>query len=274
MFDDPAITLPDGRGAGNPHIMHNALAAWALQAEVISALTRKGKAPLIWKAFSFPDGRDWMEKYFRKDQFHSDFSFDPIPKGELARKFLDGIRDHILRFEETEFDDINRAADLVAAEVNSGVLVPTAAIGHMPWTYIGYGFDQRWTTLLNFHGNDAKQMQKFSDSVKDGGMVVVLGYCGLHAPAADKLRTHNQRTIMITTPNQVEEYRIPRDLHLEVYIDMGYAFGDAMIEIPNYPIKLLPPSGIMQLVAYEMLSAEVLARLDSKAVGNETPSAR
>ena len=42
---------------------------------------------------------------------------------------------------------------------------------------------------------------------------------------------------------------------------MGWEFGDACVTIKGYPIKLFPPSGVMQLVAYEAVNVEVLARL-------------
>ena len=42
-------------------------------------------------------------------------------------------------------------------------------------------------------------------------------------------------------------------------VDMGYAHGDACVWLDGYPIPILPPSGVMQVAAYECLSAEVLA---------------
>ena len=44
-------------------------------------------------------------------------------------------------------------------------------------------------------------------------------------------------------------------------IDMQWKYGDAAIPIENYPIKILPASGVMQVVAYEAINTEVLARL-------------
>ena len=44
-------------------------------------------------------------------------------------------------------------------------------------------------------------------------------------------------------------------------INMGWQYGDAMITIPGYPVKMIPPSGMMQVVAYENINVETLARL-------------
>ena len=46
---------------------------------------------------------------------------------------------------------------------------------------------------------------------------------------------------------------------LAASIDMGYAFGDACVAIDGYPLRVLPPSGVMQIAAYEAINVEVLA---------------
>ena len=46
---------------------------------------------------------------------------------------------------------------------------------------------------------------------------------------------------------------------------MGWTYGDAVVPIANYPIRILPPSGIMQIVAYQTINAEVMARLPNTA---------
>lgn len=55
------------------------------------------------------------------------------------------------------------------------------------------------------------------------------------------------------------EFQMPNDLLN--FIDMGFEFGDACVRLPNYPIRVLPPSGVMQIVAYETVNAEVLSRI-------------
>jgi hypothetical protein len=43
---------------------------------------------------------------------------------------------------------------------------------------------------------------------------------------------------------------------------MGYAHGDACVSIPGYPIPILPPSGVLQVAAYESISTGAVARID------------
>ena len=41
---------------------------------------------------------------------------------------------------------------------------------------------------------------------------------------------------------------------------VGFTFGDACVSLDGCPISILPPSGVMQVAAYESINAEVHAR--------------
>ena len=71
------------------------------------------------------------------------------------------------------------------------------------------------------------------------------------------------KPVLPTSP----EFQPPTDF--PVTIDMGYAFGDACVKIDGYPLKLFPPSGIMQVIAYESINVEVLSRLASAKKANK-----
>jgi len=73
----------------------------------------------------------------------------------------------------------------------------------------------------------------------------------------------NHHVLHITAENPRPESQPPTNF--PVNIDMGYAFGDACVKIDGYPLKLFPPSGIMQVVAYESINVEVLSRLTGAA---------
>ena len=43
------------------------------------------------------------------------------------------------------------------------------------------------------------------------------------------------------------------------WTDLGFAFGDACVTIDGYPIRVLPPSGVVQLAAFGAIDAEMRA---------------
>jgi len=255
--DDRVVTLLDLNRGGRANLLVNMLNGWAFTGELVSALTRKGKMPLMWKAWMTVDGREWSDKYFGKTQFHDDFTIAPIAAGTLGKAFLTEMRANVRRF-ETELPKVVQAAELVVAELAAGRKTIVATQGHAPWTYVGRSEDARWGTLFDIEGSVPAQVEGYAKS-PEGALVLRLGYSGLGAETAKLFSDKKQRVILISTPSPRPEMQPPADL--VSFIDMGYAYGDAVVPIENYPIKILPPSGIMQIVAFEAVNVEVLNRL-------------
>ena len=54
----------------------------------------------------------------------------------------------------------------------------------------------------------------------------------------------------------------PAILTDEVYIDQHWAFGDAVVEVPGYDVKILPTSGVISEAVLWMVCAEAFAAPD------------
>ena len=50
------------------------------------------------------------------------------------------------------------------------------------------------------------------------------------------------------------------EVQRELSADLGFTFGDACVSLDGYPIPIPPPSGAMQIAAYEAINANVLWR--------------
>ncbi|MCX7705492.1 MAG: hypothetical protein N2115_04455 [bacterium] len=264
-IDDRCVMLPDGSKAGRTNHLINALNAWALMAEIFSAITRNGHTPAMWKSYAYKDGPEWGNQYLFKKQFMDEYPVRPIPEGELAERFLDGIRYHVRKFQNTQIQNIEKAVDLIIKEVRKGKKIPIASMGHMPWTYVGKYEDSRWAVNVDLHTNVTHQVEKYIQSTPDNALIVRLGYTGMDPESKEIFKRKKQRVILISAENDEENqpgWGIPDDI--AVYIDMGYRFGDACVWVEGLPIRILPPSGIMQIVAYECLNVEVLSQILSQ----------
>ena len=103
----------------------------------------------------------------------------------------------------------------------------------------------------------------------DGALVLHVGYFGTDAKALEVFSSKQQRVMYISADTERAGETslltgfviraVPEDAL--VYINMGIAFGDASIELEGYPHRILPPSGVMQLVAYQCVNVEVLNRM-------------
>jgi uncharacterized phosphosugar-binding protein len=106
----------------------------------------------------------------------------------------------------------------------------------------------------------AGRLKQYQELTADEALVLRVGYSGLEPKLAELLRQKRQRVMLIASDHDRRpEYKAPADM-LAV-IDMGWDFGDACVAIDGYPIKVFPPSGVMQIVAYESVNVEVLRRL-------------
>ena len=233
--------------------------------ETIAALTRHGKMPTMAKSFSYADGREWWDKYFRKQQFHDDFQVPPIPAGKLGRAYVNQIRGLLQKYGRTQLPVVNQDADRIVEELEKGRKTVVAYTGHMTWAFAGKAEAEAWANPADLEGS----ANRYIKTTPDGALVLRLGYSGDHRDDEAALKQKHQRVMLICAENPRPEWQLPQDL-LSV-IDMGWAFGDACVSIPGYPIRILPPSGVMQLVSYETVNVEVLARIH-RGDGHPSPA--
>lgn len=260
--DDRVVALPDGTRAGRGNFVANSLNGWALMAETVAALTRAGKMPTMWKSYSYPDGRAWGDKYLFKQQFHDEFTVPPVKAGVLGKAFLDEIRANFHSFETKQGAHVSQAVREIVAESKAGRKTVVASMGHAPWTYVGFYEDAKWGFNADLHDNNDDQINRYNANTPEGALVLRLGYSGMSQKEHDIFAAKKQRVLLISTPNPNEDAKIPADIPL--LIDMEWAYGDATVSLEGYPIKLFPPSGIMQDVAYESVNVAVLGQLAGK----------
>ena len=258
--DDRVVKLPDGTRAGRSIHMINALNGWVFIAELVSALTRQGKMPAMYKSYSFADGVEWGNRYYHKKQFHDDYSIAPIAAGDLGRAYLGAIRELIGKIRATQMPAMEQAAELLYNEVKDGKKALVLPMGHMPYTYVGAFEDARWAEAMDFEtvGQEAALLA----AKPEGRLALRLGYFGEAPDLKAILERQKMRLIYVSSDNPREGRKIPEERMLN--IDTGMEFGDACVSIKDYPIKLFAPSGIIQIVVYEAINTEILTRLTKK----------
>lgn len=259
--DDRVVTFQNGFRAGHANMVSDTINAWALMGEVIAALTRDGKMPPIAKSYSYEDGRDWWNKYFQKQLFQDDCKVAALPAGQLGRAYVNHIRELLQTYKSTQLPAVRQTADLIAAEYRKGNKTVVAEISHMVWAVTATEEAAEWAipSIETVYAHLPEQWDTYYKATADGALVLRLGYSGFHRDEQAVFKKKNQRVMLIAAENPRPEWQLPADLL--TYINMGWAFGDACVEIPGYPINALPPSGVMQVVAYETVNVEVLARL-------------
>lgn len=258
IIDGRAVVLPDGTRAGRGNTLVNALDGWVFIAELVAALTRHGKMPTMWKSYFTEDGVEWGDRYFRKKQFHDEYAVAPIAAGALASAYLAQMRLFIDKFRQQQLAAVDAAVDAFYPQVKAGKKVLVLTYGHMPSGYVGYYEDARWMKLVDFQ-IVAQKAALQAEKPAEGQPVLRLGYYGEKPELRAALREQKLKFIYISAATPRADWQVPEERLLN--IDMGIPYGDACVPIPGYPIAILPPSGIMQIVAYEAVNVEMLARL-------------
>lgn len=260
--DDCAVKISDTLRAGHLNHVANSLYGWMVMAETTAALTRQGKMPAMWKSYSYPDGREWGNRYLFKKQFHDEFSIPKYPPKVLALDYINRIRYLIRRVKIEEIGNIQRAAELIAAESKQGRKTVVAWAGHMPEGYIERVGDSQWAQALQFHPFLEGQRNDFRAHAADGALVLRLGYHGIDPEAKALFKEKKNRFICLAGENLDPAWAMPKDSL--VNINLFWAFGDACVTIEGFPFPVYAPSGILQAAAYSAICAEVAARLPEK----------
>ena len=267
--DDRIVELVDGSRVGRGNMLLDMLYGWAFIAEFIAASTREGNMPPVWQAYLYDEGVDWGNRYLGKMQYHTDYDIAPIETGGLTVKFFEHIKGLATKFERQQMPNVRKATALIMAEHRQGRKTICTPMGHAPWTYVAEYEDKAWGQISNLHTNNKGQVHGHMQNTPDGALVLRVGYFGTDSKALEIFAEKQQRVIFISTgTTRGGDSQASSGLHIRdvpadaaAYIDMGLAYGDASVTIDGYPIKVLPPSGIMQLVAYECVNVEVLAAI-------------
>ena len=254
--DDRAVELSGGGRIGKTEHFTNAVNGWLFTAEFVAALTRRGKMPPMYRSFMAEDGRAWADGYAGKMQFHDDLTVPPVAAGVLGRRYLERIGYMVARMKNTELAKLRTIAERIAAELREGRKTVVASVGHMVMNYVGRFDDSLWATNHEVSPGADAQLKSY-EATPDGALVLRLDANGLHHSIHELFQRKQQRVMLITSENPRTEAAIPPGYDLRV--DPGIPFGDACVWLEGYPIPILPPSGVMQIAAYESINVEVHA---------------
>ena len=101
-----------------------------------------------------------------------------------------------------------------------------------------------------------REPDKLADLVKPGDLILYVGY---YEPWGPWVETAHELGAKIVTVVSGTPERRAEDMGADINIDGCWAYGDAVVDVPGYDIRVLPPSGVVASAAYSMLMAEFAA---------------
>ncbi len=228
-----------------------AASLWTFTAEVIGALTRQGKLPPMYQSVLVPGGRERNAEHLKLKWEPQ--APPPLRPGLPGRTYLARLANCWRTLEATQLDGFAEAGQMAAAAVRAGHTAWYGSLGHLPPELPGQTGDPGVLKPLKMNSPD-----KLGDFVKPGDVILYVGYYEPYGPWVERAHALGAKivTVVSGTPERAAE-NMGADLNL-----CGcWPFGDALLDIPGYDIRVLPPSGVIQAAAYWMLVAETAEAL-------------
>jgi hypothetical protein len=233
---DTRLRTPGGTVYGDYAAMATAVHMWAFTAELIAACTRQGRMPGIWPSGTIPHYEVWEKKY-EKIRFHDDFTIKPIEPGALGRQYLKILRGQLEAVPNSAEQVRAAARMLTAVPADKAVYVMIeshllAGEAYLPaalpnWLVVQRGW--RW--------------QRAAATVENGDGILWLGY--LDWPDREVRRAVQRQNVIAAVSVHGPDADAAKTDQV-VWIPAPWKYPDAVVEIPGYPLKACPTSGIIQ----------------------------
>ncbi len=244
----PAVPLKGGTRIGSTAALFDVTALWTATGEIVGAMTRKGKMPVMYQSVVVPGGRDRNGKYnARKDgvkpRFHDDLSVPPQPEGKLGRAYLETIRRQVSGLRGLVLDQLSAAAALMAERLRAGGAVYVQTVSHFTEFEVRSTRVPAWACAATPPPKPAE----LAAAMRPGDLYFELGYVDLREPYIEAVRHAKGSSVVALCHSSVA----PLDgLQPEILIDSQWVYGDAGVLLPGYDIQILPTSGVLQTAIF------------------------
>jgi len=221
--------------------------AWAFSGEVISAATRKHKTLATYASDWEPNGHEW-DASVKGHNLHPTISVPPIPARRIGREYLRTCRGFLAGFLADEPPAVRRAGRQMAACLARGGTVWATVDGHI---HARGDVVPRQLTGVVMTGRSFGwwPVRQYPPA---GDLVLQMGYLRYPGRTVDSVLRRGAEAVVVAVddgPNRPGLTNIRG--HWKNY--------DTIIELPNYPIRVLAASGTVQTPQWYALMAETLA---------------
>ena len=240
----------------------NVINMWVFTSELVASLTRQGKMPAVWQSMFVP-GSGVRNTPLGEFMFHPGMEIEPIEAEILGRQYITVVQSYLEKIKMNELEKFHKAGKMCAETVSGGGKIILSVIGHfMPSQHRMPGFPDIFTVRVN-----EAAVGPVEGILEKGDVWLHAGYSYYPENELTSLRKIGAQSICVFTPGppyigEGNPVAIDRDL-MDIYIDPYWKHGDAVVEVPGYDIKIMPPSGVVMVACYWMLIGETMAELSS-----------
>ncbi len=247
-----AVDIPAGTPLAEPVAASACLAQlWAFSADLVGACTRAGKMPAMWQSVMVPGARERNARY-RTLRFHEDCAVPPQGPGALGNRYLDALTQAVGELRK-ETGKLQAAGQVIREATGAGRKIFHANCGHYePARLLSPAFPIPLIVL----GAKAPEAELREKAVA-GDALLCIWYTELPSALLATAREKGVASICCAAGNPPQ----PHALRLvDVFVDPHWVFGDAVVDLPGYDIRILPPSGVLNSLIFNAVLAEAQAK--------------
>jgi hypothetical protein len=224
--------------------------AWALDVEIISALSRKGKTAAVYGSQFAPGAEEHAEKIKGKFIIEEP-KVEPIAAGKLSREFLTICRRQIAAFLEREQEKpLRKAAQRIADCQDRNGVIWTVVEGHVH--ALGAIVPSELTRLLVY--GRGWEWEAPPQGLHPNDTLLFFGYIKYPKEVVDASLKAGADAVVVVVDETPSDEKITG-------IRASWERWDGVVTLPNYPYKAAPSSGVVTTVEWYSLMAEAQALL-------------
>jgi len=223
--------------------------AWVFTGELVAALTRIGKMPVIYETIGMYGGMARIEQYKNGAvAFHENMTVPPMAPGVPGAEYITRVGAMLLRVDADERAKLDKAGAWAREAKAAGKQLFMYSMGHLfpdevAKTDIGKTFKSAaWNA--GFRTPPAP-----NDAYQPGDLAVLIGYQPPAIELVKRTRAAGARAVYVT----VMGHRDDLESNDAIWIDPMWDWQDACVPITNYDVPMLPASGIVNgAIAWEI----------------------
>ena len=219
----------------------NVIPAWLFTGELVAALTRLGKMPVMFESIGAYGGNARIAQYKNGAiAWHESHTVPRMAHGVIGNRFLDIVKGMLNRVEAEERADIDQAGAWAAEAYAHGKHLYVFSMGHLFPDEVGktdigkYFHSDVWNT--GFRTSPPPPV-----TFAPGDAVVHIGY---QHPASEILRIARPAGARVAYVTVMRDRDYVNDPEV-VWIDPMWPWADAVVPLDGYDVPLLAASGIV-----------------------------
>lgn len=231
--------------------MSAAAMAHALSGEIFAAASRKGKTLATLGSDVEPAGPRW-DKSVEGMNVNPKFTIPPIPAGQVAKDYLMTCRNQVAQFLESgQAKQTRLAGERIAATLASGKNVFVVCAGHIH--VLGSAVPREFARLTMYG-----RPWEWRDAVLQAGdMLIYIGYLDYPRKDVEKALASGANAVTLSASEGVDDDR-------RVHVRSPWRPWDTCVNIRDYPVRILPSSGVVETVEWHSIIAEAVKASGAK----------